>query len=291
MAGSSQAPQELSAASTVVGVIGDPVAHSLSPVLHNAAFAELGLDWVSVAFRVPAGSAAEALRGAAALGIRGLSVTMPHKDAAASLVDRCTPLAARLGAVNCVTFENRSSTGDSTDGPGLIAALRRGPGFDPSGRRCLVVGAGGAARAVIAALADAGASDVAVVNRTPERAVAAAALAGPAGRIGEPAEASSCDLVIDATPLGMAGRETSGEDWAVGPSLLHAGQVVVDLVYDPPETAWLAAARAHGATVANGLGMLVHQAALQLTTWTGAEAPVEAMWRAVDWWAGTREGP
>jgi shikimate dehydrogenase len=265
----------------VVGVIGDPVAHSLSPLLHNTAFAALGLDWVSLGFPVRAGSAADALRGAAALGIRGLSVTMPHKEAVAALVDEKTPVAARLGAVNCVTFEPGGTSGDNTDGPGLVAALRRGAGFDPSGRRCLVVGAGGAARAVVVALAEADAAEVVVVNRTSERALAAAALAGPAGRVGDPSEAGECDLVVDATPLGMTGRAVREEGGLVDPALLGPGQVVVDLVYDPPETPWLAAARARGATVANGLGMLVHQAALQLARWTGEEAPVEAMWEAV----------
>jgi shikimate dehydrogenase len=282
MAAAHDTRARISAASTVVGVIGDPVAHSLSPLLHNTAFAELGLDWVSVGLRVAAGSAAAALQGAAALGIRGLSVTMPHKEAVAELVASTSPLAVRLGAVNCVTFERGGPAGDNTDGPGLVAALRRGCGFDPSGRRCMVVGAGGAARAAIAALADAGAAEVVVVNRTAERAVAAAALAGAIGRSGSATEANGCDLVVEATPVGMAGRGTSGEEWPVDPSRLGPAQVVVDLVYDPPETAWLAAARARGARVANGLGMLVHQAALQLATWTGAEAPVEAMWQAVE---------
>jgi shikimate dehydrogenase len=272
----------LSAATTVVGVIGDPVAHSLSPLLHNTAFAALGLDWVSLGFPVPAGSAAEAVQGAAALGIRGLSVTMPHKEPVAALVDRSSPIARRLGAVNCVTFDSGTSSGDNTDGPGLVAALRRGTGFDPAGQRCLVIGAGGAARAAIAALAEGGASDVVVVNRTPERALAAAALAERVGRVGAADEASECDLVVDATPLGMTGHENAAEVALVDPSLFHSGQVVVDLVYDPPETRWLAAARARGATVANGLGMLVHQAALQLEKWTGQTAPVEAMWAAVE---------
>jgi shikimate dehydrogenase len=272
----------LSAGTTVVGVIGDPVTHSLSPLLHNTAFAELGLDWVSLGFPVPTGSAAAALSGAAALGIRGLSVTMPHKEAVADLVDASTPLAARLGAVNCVTFDHGTSSGDNTDGPGLVAALARGAGFDPSGRRCLVVGAGGAARAAVAALAEAGAAEVVVTNRTPERGLAAAALAGPVGRIGSAADASGADLVVDATPVGMAGRALPEEIWPVDPSLVGPGQVVVDLVYDPPETPWLAAARARGATVANGIGMLVHQAALQLEKWTGEPAPVEAMWAAVE---------
>jgi shikimate dehydrogenase len=274
-----------SAATTVVGVIGDPVSHSLSPLLHNTAFAALGLDWVSVGFRVPAGQTAAALVGARAMGVRGLSVTMPHKDEVARLVTRCSDLATRLGAVNCVVAEEDGWRGENTDGAGLVAALRRRDGFDPVGRSCLVVGAGGAARAVIGALADAGAAEVVVVNRTPERGTAAAALAGGRGRTGTGADASACDLVVNATPLGMPGSGKAGPggatSWPLDPSHLHAGQVVVDLVYHPPVTPWMEAARARGASVTNGLGMLVHQAALQLADWTGLEPPVEDMWRAV----------
>ncbi len=278
-------PSVLSAATTVVGVIGDPVAHSLSPLLHNAAFAALGLDWVSLGFRVPAGSAAEAIAGARALGVRGLSVTMPHKGAAAALVDKLSPLAERLGAVNCVTNGEHGSSGDNTDGPGFVAALRRGRDFDPDGQHCLVIGGGGAARAVVAALADAGAAEVVVVNRSPERAAAAAGLAGAVGRVGTAADARGCRLLVNATPLGMATGRGAGvrpTPWPLDPSLVVPGQVVVDLVYHPPVTPWLEAARDRGAEVANGLGMLVHQAALQLAGWTGFEPPVEAMWGAVD---------
>ncbi len=276
----------LSAATTVVGVIGDPVAHSLSPHLHNTAFAELGLDWVSVGFRVAAGRTAVALEGARALGVRGLSVTMPHKDEAARLVPVLSPLAARLGAVNCLVDTgdtDQSWRGENTDGAGLLAALRHRDGFEPAGRHCLVVGAGGAARAVVAALADAGAAEVIVVNRTPARAAAALLLAGAVGRAGVPDDAPSCDLVVNATPVGMAGTTSGprGGSWPIDPSLLHAGQMVVDLIYHPAETPWMAAARSRGATVDNGLGMLVHQAALQLAAWTGLEPPVEAMWAAV----------
>ncbi len=272
----------LSAATTVVGVIGDPVGQSLSPLLHNTAFAELGIDWVSVGFEVAPGMASEALRGAWALGIKGLSVTMPHKEVVAGLVDRRTALADRLGAVNCVIYGADGSVGDNTDGPGLLAALRRRGQFEPAGRRCMVIGAGGAARAVVAALGDAGAAEVVVVNRSGDRGAAAAGLAGPAGRVGLAEDATNCDLVVNATPLGMGGRG-SGERgvWPVDPSLIAPGQVVVDLVYHPPLTPWLEAARTRGASVSNGLGMLVHQAALQLTMWTGLEAPVDAMWRAV----------
>jgi shikimate dehydrogenase len=282
----------LSAATTVVGVIGDPVAHSLSPLLHNAAFEEMGLDWVSVGFRVASGSAGDALAGARALSLRGLSVTMPHKHAVSTLLDTLTPIARRLEAVNCVSIDESGPRGDNTDGPGLVAALRRGHDFDPAGRRCLVLGAGGAARSVVAALADAGAAEVVVVNRTPERAATAALLAGSVGRVGEPHDASACRLVVNATPVGMgtdsggaggtgSSVEAAGTPWPLDPGLLGEGQVVVDLVYHPRVTPWLDAARTRGASVSNGIGMLVHQAALQLAIWTGEEPPVDAMWRAV----------
>jgi shikimate dehydrogenase len=275
----------LSAATTVVGVIGDPVGHSLSPLLHNAAFEEMGLDWVSVGFRVAAGSAADALAGARALSLRGLSVTMPHKHAVFTLLDTLTPMAQRLEAVNSVSIDAHGSRGDNTDGPGLVAALRRGQEFDPAGRNCLVVGAGGAARSVVAALADAGAAEVVVVNRSADRAASAALLAGPVGRVGSPGDAGGCQLVVNATPVGMgadpAGTSGTGTLWPLDPDLLGIGQVVVDLVYHPRTTPWLEAARARGASVSNGIGMLVHQAALQLAIWTGDDPPVDAMWRAV----------
>ncbi len=275
------APRPLSAATRVVGVMGYPVAHSLSPRLHNTAFAQLGLDWVSVGFPVPPGHAGAALAGARALGLAGLSVTMPHKEDVAAAVASTTPAAARLGAVNCVCDDDGAWLGDNTDGAGLLAALARGGRFSPVSARCLVVGAGGAARAVIAALADAGAAEVAVVNRTPERAVAAAALAGAVGRVGSAEEVGACDLVVNATPAGMADVSGRTGGWPVDPSRLHPGQLVVDLVYHPPRTPWLDAAAARGAHTVNGLGMLVHQAALQIERWTGYAAPVDAMWAAV----------
>jgi shikimate dehydrogenase len=269
-----------SAATTVVGVIGDPVDHSLSPLLHNTAFAALGLDWVSVGFLVPDGAAAGALEGMRALGLAGLSVTMPHKTAVAALVDRTTPVASTLGAVNCVLREGGALVGDNTDGEGFVAALRRGAGFEPEGARCLVAGGGGAARAVVLALAGAGAAEVVVVNRDRRRAGAAAALAGAAGRVGRAEEAAAASLVVNATPVGMAGTDAAGAEPLVPASLMGPGQVAVDLVYHPLRTPWLAAADARGATVVSGLGMLVHQAAAQLRRWTGEEPPVGAMWAA-----------
>jgi len=272
----------LSAATTVVGVIGHPVGHSLSPLLHNAAFQALGIDWVSVGFPVLPGALAPALAGMRALGVRGLSVTMPHKEAAWRLVDRRTVIADRLEAVNCVTNEDGTLTGTSTDGAGLLDALARRLSFAPTGKRCLVVGGGGAGRAVVAALRDAGAAEIVVVNRTPSGAARAVALAGEIGRLGVPADASRADLVVNATPIGMAGTATGEADPLVDADRLRRGQVVVDLVYHPRPTAWLRAAGAHGAATMDGLAMLVHQAAHQLVLWTGQEPPLEAMWRALD---------
>jgi shikimate dehydrogenase len=280
----------VSAATTVVGVIGDPVDHSLSPLLHNTAFVEMGLDWVSVGFSVAAGQAQTALAGMRALGIAGLSVTMPHKEAVAALVDRTTPVAARLDAVNCVTLASGELVGSNTDGEGFVAALRHGDGFEPRGKKCLVIGAGGAARAVVLALAQAGAAEVIVVNRTESRATVAAALAGPVGRVGRPEEAETADLVVNATPAGMggAGANPGPELFPLDAAYLVAGQIVVDLVYHPAVTPWLLAARERGAVTQNGLGMLVHQAAVQLRLWTGEEPPVAAMWQAATSALGAR---
>jgi shikimate dehydrogenase len=280
---------------TIVGVIGSPVAHSLSPRLHDAAFAALGLAgaWRSFAFEVAPGQAAAALEDVRRLDVRGLSVTMPHKADVAHLVDECGETATRLGAVNCVDHRGGVLHGTNTDGQGFVESLRRGAGFEPVGRRCLVVGAGGAARAVVLALATSGAAQVTVLNRTAERAVAAAALAGPEGKVVAVGDDSaiaeavgSAALVVNATPLGMLGRGSQGDgdsgEWLVPPRLLGPGQVAADLIYAPRPTVWLREAAGQGATPLDGLGMLVHQAAAQLELWTGREAPVEAMWRAVE---------
>ncbi len=272
----------------LVGVIGSPIAHSLSPRLHTAAFEALGLAgaWRSAAFEVPPDGADDALADMRRADVTGLSVTMPHKAEVAALVDGCTAVARRLGAVNCVVNDGGVLTGTNTDGEGFVASLWRGVGFDPGDKRCLVLGAGGAARAVVLALAGAGASSVVVANRTHERAVAAAALAGPAGAavdLLDPAlvrALGEADLVVNATPVGMDGAPDGGE-WSTDPRRLGPGQVAADLVYAPRPTAWLAAARAAGATTLDGLGMLVHQAAAQLALWTRLDPPVEAMWRAV----------
>ena len=242
-------------------------------MLHNAAFEACGLDWAYLAFDVPPGEVGAALEGMRAFGIEGLSVTTPHKDDTARLVDRCSPTAERLGAVNTVVREGTELVGESTDGRGFVDSLRLDQGFDVAGQRCVVRGSGGAARAVVLALAEAGAGEVIVVpGRSEERAAAAATLAGTAGRVGLEAEAAGATLVVNATTLGMSGNR---EALPIDPELLGPGQLVVDIVY--PTTPWVEAARGRGATAVHGLGMLLHQAAAAFRLWTGHEPPLEAM--------------
>jgi shikimate dehydrogenase len=256
----------------VAGVIGSPIRHSLSPVLHNAAFRALDLDWVFLAFEVGPGDGAAAVEGMRALGIEGLSVTMPHKADVLPALDLLSPTAEKLGAVNTVTRQGERLLGESTDGAGFLDALRLDEGFDPAGRRCLVFGAGGAARAVVLALAEAGASEIVVVNRSEPRALEAVALAAGVGRLGQAADAADAELVVNATSLGMDDGQTP-----LDPSVLAKGQLVVDLVYHPAVTPLVAGARAQGATAVNGLGMLIHQAAHAFRHWTGQEPPLAAM--------------
>jgi shikimate dehydrogenase len=268
----------------LAALIGDPARHSLSPAIHNAAFAAAGLDWVFLAFEVQAGDAAAALNGMRALGIDGLSVTMPHKTDVARLVDEATVQARTLEAVNCVVRDGRRLIGHNTDGAGFLASLALGAAFDPAGRRCVVLGGGGAARAVILALAEAGAAEVAVVNRTRERAETAVALAGPVGRVvsmtgGDLGEVlREADLVVNATSVGMDGTSRPIDEAAVGEmGAQGAATLVAELIYHPAETPLLRAARAVGLPTLGGLGMLVHQAAAAFSLWTGVDAPVGAM--------------
>jgi shikimate dehydrogenase len=266
----------------VAAVIGDPIAHSLSPVIFNAAFEAAGLDGGFVAHQVPAGETARALDGVRAMGIAGLSVTMPHKDAVFAAVDEVTPEARVLGAVNCVVNRDGHLIGHNTDGAGLVAALGT-EGVSVEGERCVVLGAGGAARSVIAALARSGA-EVTVVNRSIDRARAAAALAGERGRVGEQGDVATAAIVVNATSVGMG-----GEGLIVPADLIAPGQVVVDLVYHPIETPLLTAARSCGARAIDGVGMLVHQGALAFTLWTGAEPPIQVMNGAARAALGERE--
>lgn len=261
----------------LAALIGSPVEHSLSPVIHQAAFDAGGIDWVYLAFEVADGDAAAALDAMRVLGIAGMSVTMPHKQAIADLVDRLEPAARALRSVNTVSWDGDALVGSSTDGAGFVASLAE-VGIDVAGSRVAVIGAGGAARSVIDALGRAGAVDITVLNRTRERAELAATLASAAS-VGIASDVSRADIVVNATKVGMGvdPADAGPGDLPCDPGLLRPEQVVADLVYHPLRTAWLRAAADLGARTVDGLGMLIHQAALQQQTWLGSRPDVAAM--------------
>ena len=257
------------------GVIGYPIRHSLSPVICQAAFDQLGLDWLYAAFEVAPGDAPRALDQMRDRGMAGLSVTMPHKADVAAAVDELSPAAAVLGVVNCVARDGDRLIGHNTDGAGFCDALLA-DGVELAGIGCAVLGAGGAARAVVAELARREVAEVAVIARRPDRAASAAELAGPLGTTAAPADISGFGLVVNATPVGMAETEGAG-GLPLDPDLLHPAQHVAELVYNPLRTPLLAECDRRGVPASTGVGMLVYQAAHAVRIWTGAEPPVEAM--------------
>jgi shikimate dehydrogenase len=261
-------------ATRVAGVIGHPVRHSLSPALHNAAYRALGLDWTYVAFDVADGAAPAALDAMRVLGIAGLSVTMPHKAAVADACDECSEHASTLRSVNTVTrLDDGRLRGDSTDGEGFLRALADAK-VEVDDADVLVLGAGPAARAVVLALGEAGARVKVCARRAqPAQAVARLVNAEVVAWHDRALIVAGTPIIVNATSVGMA----PDEDSPVAPESLRAGQVVADLVYHPLETPLLRAARAAGAHTVDGLGMLAHQAALQVVAWTGADPPVEVM--------------
>ncbi len=275
----------ITGATTLAAVIGDPVRHSLSPAIHNAAFAALDLDWAYVALPVSAGSGRDALAAMSTLGLAGLSVTMPLKDEIAAGVDRRTPAVDRLGACNCVVRDGDELVGHNTDGDGFVRALTEESGVDLAGATVGVIGAGGAARSIIDALDRTGAGSIAIVNRTVERAQQASELSTVATAI-DPADhdaaLAACDVVVNATSIGMGVDPSSvdPEDLPIDPAVL-TGTIVADIVYQPLETPLLRVARAKGLVTVGGVGMLVHQAAIAFELWTGLDAPIAAMRSAV----------
>jgi len=279
---------KVNAHTRICGIIGDPVEHSLSPVMHNAAFHARGINYVYVAFRVPASRLGAAVAAIRHLNLVGVNVTIPHKEAVLEHLDEVSEEARLMGAVNTIVRRDDRLIGYNTDGEGFLRALRAA-GFVPAGRSVLLLGAGGAARAVAVALARAGAAAIAVANRTPARAerlaawladglgVAARAVPWP-GRdgVGPGREAlAGADLVVHATPLGTYPDTSTGPDLAY--EVLRPGQFVFDLVYNPPETTFLARARAVGARVVSGLEMLIHQGALAFELWTDQSPPLDTM--------------
>jgi shikimate dehydrogenase len=248
-------------------IIGWPVAESLSPAIHNAAFAALGLDWTYVPLAVRPGAIEEGMKLLRQLGVEGANVTMPHKRAVVPLLDRLEEDAAALDAVNTIVREGSALVGHNTDGRGFLTALADEAAFDPAGKTAVVLGAGGAARAVAVALARAGAS-VRVTGRRPEQASEVAALAQDIEVVAWGASAPA-DLIVNATP--------SREGLPLASLGFAPGVLGVDLIYLPPMTEFVRFAREAGATALDGLGMLVHQAALSFRLWTGADPPIGIM--------------
>jgi shikimate dehydrogenase len=257
------------------GVLGWPLDHTLSPAIHNAAFRAVGLDWVYFAWPVAPEYLSAAIGGIRALGAMGANVTMPHKEAVLELLDDVSGDAAAIGAVNTIQRYGDQLLGHNTDVDGFKEYLTGDAGVDPAGSSALVLGAGGAARAVVRALADLRVSTISIAARDPMKASIVGAIASDLTKVERwdraPELATTADLIVNATPLGAR-----GEDPLPG-IRFRPGQFVVDLVYVPPTTSLVRRARAAGASAANGLGMLVHQAASSFRIWTGMDPSIEAM--------------
>jgi shikimate dehydrogenase len=266
----------ITGATRLAAVIGSPVRHSLSPALHNAAFEATGADWRFVAFEVAHGRAGEAIAAMRALGIGGYAVTMPHKADVAAAVDEVDPAAAALGSVNTVVLGDDGSTfGSSTDGAGFVESVTAA-GVELDDARVVVLGAGGAARSIVDALGRAGVGEIAIVNRTRSSAETTAGLAAVA-RVGSLADVADAGLLVNATSVGMG-----ADAMAIDVTLLRPDLVVADIVYHPLDTALLRAAASVGAPTIDGLGMLVHQAALQHELWTGQRPDPALLRRAAE---------
>jgi shikimate dehydrogenase len=279
---------EISGSTRIVAVMGHPVGHTLSPAMQNAAFRALDMDWIYVAFDVAPEGLAEALHGCAALGMRGANVTVSLKEVAASVVDRLGPSATRLGSVNTIEFTEDGLVGHSTDGVGVLRSLKEDLGIDPAGKDVVVLGAGGAAAAIVHAVLEAGARSVTIANRTFERGKRLRESVLETAGADAPLEAvpltdldrweHNVDLVVNATYLGWK----PDDPMPVPESFLRDGMAVLDTCYNPDGTPLLEAARRKGLPCADGIGMLVHQGAAGFEIWTGRQAPVDVMRNALE---------
>jgi len=271
-----------------VVLIGFPLRHSVSPHFQQAAFDYYGLDIRYEAWELPKDDLEAAIDRLRRAEITGANVTIPHKERIVGLLDEMDSTAALVGAVNTIVVRHGRLRGYNTDGVGFVRSLRHHAGFDPAGKRTVVVGAGGAARAVVFALLKEGVSFVTVANRTEERAQELSAavrrttpLAGitsvPWSSLSE--ALSGCDLLVNCTPIGM--KHTDQEDQSpIEARLIPSRALVCDLVYNPVETPLLKAARRAGATTLGGLPMLVYQGAASFELWTDKEAPLQLMFKA-----------
>lgn len=283
-------PTDINAATTLVGLFGWPVTHSISPQMHNAAFVARQMNWRYLAFPVPPERVPAAVASLPALGLRGVNVTVPHKQAVMPHLQNWTAAAEAIGAVNTIVVEEDGQlTGDNTDGAGFIADLNAHD-VDPAQKRALVIGAGGSARAVVYGLAEAGVHSVAILNRTVEKGVDLAAtmqsyfpqirISGAAFPDDVTRSAQDADLIVNCTSLGMEPR-IEGLPWEENVEF-RADQIVYDLVYNPAMTRLLQLASTDGATSIGGLGMLVYQGAIAWEKWTGEAAPVSVMQQATN---------
>lgn len=269
--------RRLTAEKVVTGIIGDPLSHTLSPAMHNAAFLSAGIPGRYLAFPTKPEELETFMQVAVEAGMRGFNVTIPHKEKMIELLDSLDPSAEAVGAVNTVVLEGADAIGHNTDVAGFLAAMKE-LRVDAKGKKALVVGAGGAARAVCAALLSSGARP-AITNRTMDRAEAVAKrLKGARAVSAEDALRERFDIVVNCTPLGMKGF---ADELPISPAVFHEGQLVMDAVYNPPRTRFMEEAEKRGAVAANGEGMLLHQALKAFELWTGRQAPAEAMLAAL----------
>jgi shikimate dehydrogenase len=276
----------LSGRAALAGIMGWPVGHSLSPRLHGFWLRQHRIDGAYVPLAVAPDKLEQALRALPAMGFRGVNLTIPHKEPALTVVDQVTPTAARIGAVNTVIVGPDGLLGDNTDGYGFMASLAGAPGWRAAAGPAVLLGAGGAARAIAVALIDAGAPELRLVNRTRARAdTLAMQLAETACEHGTALEVLSwqdkealagASLLVNTTSLGMTGQPPLAIDLAT----LPAAALVTDIVYNPLETGLLRAARAHGCAVVDGLGMLLHQARPGFRAWFGVDPEVSDALRA-----------
>lgn len=276
----------ITAKTRLLGVMGWPVGHSRSPLMHAAAIAKAGIDYAYVAFPVRPENVVEAVRGLRALGFRGCNVTIPHKEAVVACIDELTPTAQRAGAVNTIVVEDDGRlVGHNTDVAGAMDAVQQETGAVAEGRHVLVLGGGGAARAAACGAAERRASKVTIVNRTVEKAQRIAdefAARFPETKFRATSEIRAHNLadvaiVLQVTSLGMK----PGDPLPVDPALLPADCVALEAVYAPLETEWLKACRARGLRTVDGLAMLVAQGALSFEMWTGVPADRAAMRAAI----------
>lgn len=271
----------------IVGIIGDPIKHSRSPLIHNAAIAALGLDYVYVPFHVQSDSLDAAIEGFKATNVDGINVTIPHKQNVMSYLDEISREATLIGAVNTLIFKDGAIIGENTDAPGFLQAMQE-DGLDvPQGGSAVVIGAGGSARAIVVALALAGVRTICITNRTVSRAVALAT------DLSEKTGISIYGIGLDDSKLPHAVRTSQlivntastsmdvSHPLLIDPEWLEPQSVVYDIVYTPPETRLLQAAAQKDCHTVGGLGMLVHQGAIAFEKWTGVNPPVEIMRQAL----------